>query len=83
MFPEKPKNSPKPQRINIRGLLVALMVLPLPVTILLNQRVPTAQYMDMLLIGVMLCCTLYLLYQGLVWLLAMLFQVADDGIEKS
>ena len=83
MFPEKPKNSPKPRQINTRGLLIALIMLPLPVTILLNQRVPTAQYMDMLLIGVMLCCTLYLLYQGLVWLLVTLFQVADDGIEKS
>ena len=83
MFPEKPKNSPKPRKVNIRGLLIALMVLPLLITVLLNQRVPTAQYVDMLLIGVMLCCTLYLLYQGLVWLLAMLFQVVDDGIEES
>jgi hypothetical protein len=83
MFPEKPKNSLKPRQINRRGFFITLMVLPLLITILLNQHVPTAQFVDMLLIGVMLCCTLHLIYQGLLWLLVTLFQDADDGIDQS
>ncbi|MDQ7027948.1 MAG: hypothetical protein Q9P44_20600 [Anaerolineae bacterium] len=88
MFPEKPKNSPKPQRSNSRGLLIALIALPLPITLLMNQRLPSAQFIDMLLIGMMLCCTLYLLYQGIIWLLMTIFQAwhednGEDNIEQS
>lgn len=79
MFPEKPKHSATPRRTNARWLLIILMSLPLPATILMNRRLPTSQIVDMMLIGIMLCCVVYLLYQGIMWMLAMVFRVTDES----
>ena len=70
MFPEKPKRQSKSRFINVRWLLIAILALPLPMTIYFNRRVDTSQFVDMLLIGFMLCCTLYIVYQAVVWLLS-------------
>ena len=78
MFPEKPKRTPRKQRAPIRWLLIALLGLPIPVTLLFSRRVQNAQLVDMLLIGIMLCCTVYLLYQGALWMMSVGLEAEDD-----
>lgn len=84
MFPEKPKRTLYPRRAGLRWLLIALIGLPVPATVLANRRLDSAQLIDILLIGVMLCCTLYLLYQAILWLLMALVQAQDiTDVEES
>lgn len=81
LYPEKPKRTIiEPivrQRPYMRwfGLLLALLFgLPIPVLLLL--RYDQEGTTDMLWMGVMICSALYILYQGMLWLLA---QLGDDS----
>lgn len=77
MFPEKPKRQPKKRHFNLSWLLIAILALPLPLTVLSNRRVETGHFVDMLLIGFMLCCAIYILYQGVIWVL----RAGSDSLE--
>lgn len=81
MIPEKRKRSQKHRVPNVYGRGLLLVVL-LSMTLLpLRERLGAAQLLDVLLIGIMLCCTLYLLYQGSLWLLAQIPDEDDQQME--
>lgn len=79
-FPEKPKRTDTPRRTFSRTtrliafLTAAAVGLPMSIAVL-SQR-SSDMMLDMLLLGVMICCSFYLTYQGVRWLIRQ--QMPDD-----
>ena len=69
MFPEKQKHRPRLWQLRLRYLLVSLMILPLLFSLSNNRRLNGEQVVDVILIGIMLCCTIVLVNQGILWVI--------------
>lgn len=84
MYPEKPKRTviepetqPRAYRKWLGLFLAAIIGLPVPVLLLLRHD--QARTVDMLLLGVMICSALYILYQGMLWLIS---QLSDEDLSE-
>jgi len=70
MFIEKPKRKQKPAKKSvIRSLLIVLMIAPIAF-IALNPVFGQSLLADGIALSVMICAAVYIVHQGIVWLIA-------------
>lgn len=65
---EKPKRHPKKKPI-IRFVLIALIAIP-AILFVLNPNVDNGLLKDGIALSVMICSAVYIVHQGIVWLIA-------------
>ncbi len=78
MFIEKPKRKAKPRKKSfIRSVLIMLMIAPLAFLVL-HPSIGQSLLANGIALSVMICAAVYILHQGILWLIASYLNISDE-----